>query len=175
MHDPDTPSGMQATSAYEDLTVRMQRLASLADSPDYAMDPACGKRLVKILQDIAESIEQDTLKKVFNPTEESPFLSKYNLPLDALIQEIKADVRMKRNTKSTYETIPTKFKSDLEAKAYDNTKKASFRQFVKGPIKATRTVIGMKSNSCVSTLHWQQVIHAETEIRDGVLGTEELS
>ncbi|KAJ6505527.1 hypothetical protein C8R45DRAFT_1070186 [Mycena sanguinolenta] len=66
MHDLDTPAGtrMQSTSAYEDISLKIQRLASFADSPDYDMDPALPQRNLHSL---------------------------YNSPFYALIQAIQAE------------------------------------------------------------------------------------
>ncbi|KAF7367771.1 hypothetical protein MSAN_00841200 [Mycena sanguinolenta] len=133
MYDWDTPAGMQAISAYENLTVKVKRLESLAHSEDYDMNPECGGRLVKALEEIAEGIEQDTLRKAFLNTMESTSLAKYDSTLDALIQDIKASFPLSRSPISGLicdqadarkgRSSKTTTKSDPTAKSYNNLKK----------------------------------------------------
>ncbi|KAF7367776.1 hypothetical protein MSAN_00841700 [Mycena sanguinolenta] len=163
-------------TGWTDLSDRVQSVAFLA-STDYEMNPELGKRLVRVLQDIGESIDAagkyGRFRRFFNSTEDASFLTKHNSTLNEIITDITLEVCMKTNqTSAQLRQELTKFKSGLVAGAEgtEGTRGSRFLQIFTAPIKASRGTVGLRAKSGASMPHAQQNFAERIEMENGVVG-----
>ncbi|KAF7367774.1 hypothetical protein MSAN_00841500 [Mycena sanguinolenta] len=161
-------------AGWTDLSDRMQSIAFLA-SADEDMNPALGERLVKVLEDIPESIDASRNHGYFwrflNSTEDASFLTKHNSTLNDLITDITLEVCIKTNrTAAQLRQELMKYKSNVVASQDDCTKRSGFFQMFRAPIKAAHATVGLRARSGTNMPDAEQNFVGRIEMDNGVVG-----
>ncbi|KAF7374597.1 hypothetical protein MSAN_00344300 [Mycena sanguinolenta] len=125
---------------WANLSDRVQTITFLVSgNSDYDMSLVLGERLLRVLQDITESVDASKksgyFRRFLNSTEDASSLTKHILTLNNLIGDLTLEVGLKTNrTIAQLQQELEKFKSNLVVRPDERTKKSGFFRISSAPV-----------------------------------------